>query len=138
VALTDVTVAMGPLQFIDRSHTLGSLGRSFLRLHDDTPDQHPWLAAWPRTELVDMGAGDATAHSALTVHGAPENSGERPRVVVALAYFSADTLYTGAPFARTDGLGLAVNGPFDHPKFPLVPVPGEEPIGPWMPAASGR
>ena len=35
-------------------------------------------------------------------------------------YLASDTLYTGAPFARTDGLGLQINRPFDHPRFPVV------------------
>ena len=40
--------------------------------------------------------------------------------LVAWTYFDAATQYTGTPFAQTDGLGMTINGPFDHPDFPLV------------------
>jgi len=122
IALAPVSAEMGPLRFLDRSHHEGSLGRSFLRDGDETQIQHPWLDHCSMTSLLAMRPGDATVHSALTVHGASDNSGRMPRIVMTAAYFAADTLYTGAPFARTDGLGMAVNAPFDHPNFPLVPM----------------
>ena len=65
-------------------------------------------------------AGDATVHCAMTPHRAPANETSAPRWVYSVSVFPADTLYTGAPQAFTDGLGLAVNEPFDHPRFPLL------------------
>jgi hypothetical protein len=32
----------------------------------------------------------------------------------------ADCLYTGASSHATDGLGLVVNQPFEHARFPIV------------------
>jgi hypothetical protein len=32
----------------------------------------------------------------------------------------ADALYTGAQQRRTDGLGLKVNEPIEHPRFPRL------------------
>ncbi|MEU6419640.1 phytanoyl-CoA dioxygenase family protein [Streptomyces spiralis] len=120
VALAPVTPEMGPLRFYDRSHVRGLLGRSFVRPHDDMPTQHPWLADLPITEGAALAPGDATVHHCLTVHGAGENTSDAVRLSFAATYFDADTLYTGAPYGQTDQLGLGINGPFDHPRFPAL------------------
>ncbi|MFD0851413.1 hypothetical protein ACFQ07_04245, partial [Actinomadura adrarensis] len=88
---------------------------------DDALTQHPWLADLDLSEPFDLAAGDATVHSALVIHGAPENRRDRPRLSFTATYFDADTLYTGAPYGQTDDLGLTVNKPFDHELFPVVP-----------------
>ena len=121
LALEPVTPAMGPMRFVDRSHEAGVLCRSFLSPNDDAISQHPWLGELEAVGPTALQPGDATAHSCLTVHGAAANLGDRARVAVKAMYFAADTLFTGAPFPQTDGLGLFVNAPFDHPKFPQVP-----------------
>lgn len=120
LALGDIPATMGSLRFYDRSHVYGVLGRSFARSGDDALSQHPWLRDLPLSEPLDLSAGDATIHSALTIHGAAANTHDRPRLSYAWTYFDAATQYTGAPFAQTDGLGLVVNEPFDHPDFPIV------------------
>lgn len=122
LALVDIPASMGSLRFYDRSHAFGVLGRSFVRPADDALTQHPWLADLELSPPLDLRAGDATIHSALTIHGAAANEHDRPRLSYAWTYFDAATQYTGAPFAQTDGLGLTVNEPFDHPEFPVVPT----------------
>jgi ectoine hydroxylase-related dioxygenase (phytanoyl-CoA dioxygenase family) len=120
LALVDVPADMGALRFFSGSHRHGLLGRSFTRAGDDQLSQHPWLKELEPSPPLDLRAGDATVHHALTVHGAPANRRDAPRLSFTATYFDADALYTGTPYAQTDGLGLAVNRPFDHPRFPCV------------------
>ena len=120
LALIDIPATMGSLRFYDRSHAYGVLGRSFARPCDDALTQHPWLAELELSPPHDLHAGDATIHSALTIHGAAGNEHDTPRLSYAWTYFDAQTKYTGSPFAQTDNLGLAVNEVFDHPSFPLI------------------
>ncbi|MBC6459476.1 phytanoyl-CoA dioxygenase family protein [Actinomadura sp. HBU206391] len=122
LALADVPADMGSLRFYNRSHLHGTLGRSFVRDGDDAPSQHPWLTALELSPPLDLAAGDATVHSSLVVHGAPANRRDEPRLSFTATYFDAAALYTGAPYGQTDDLGLEVNRPFEHPRFPLVPA----------------
>ncbi|MEU6037338.1 phytanoyl-CoA dioxygenase family protein [Actinomadura sp. NPDC047616] len=122
LALDDVPADMGALRFYNGSHRYGSLGRSFVRDGDDALSNHPWLETLELSEPLDLAAGDATVHSALVIHGAPENRRDRPRLSFTATYFDAAALYTGAPYGQTDDLGLKVNEPFDHPRFPVVPT----------------
>jgi hypothetical protein len=121
LALVEVPAVMGPLRFYSGSHRHGILGRSFVREGDDALSQHPWVGELESSPPFDLAAGDATVHSALVVHAAPGNRHTSRRLSYAVTYFDAGALYTGAPFPQTDGLGLRVNEPFDHPRFPLLP-----------------
>lgn len=118
LALADVPADMGSLRFYSGSHRYGLLGRSFTRAGDDQITQHPWLKELELSPPLDLKAGDATVHHALTVHGAPANHRDTPRLSFTVTYFDADALYTGTPYRQTDGLGLEVNRPFEHPRFP--------------------
>ena len=120
LALVDIPASMGSLRFYDRSHQYGLLGRSFARDDDDAVTRHPWLTDLELSPPLDLTAGDATIHSALTIHGASANQHDDPRLSFAWTYFDAATNYTGSPFKQTDDLGLRVNEPFDHPAFPIV------------------
>lgn len=120
LALADVPADMGSLRFYSGSHQYGTLGRSFVRPGDDALSAHPWLSSLPVSPPLDLAAGDATVHSSLVIHGAPANLRETPRLSFTATYFDAETLYTGAAYGQTDGLGLTVNRPFEHPSFPVV------------------
>jgi ectoine hydroxylase-related dioxygenase (phytanoyl-CoA dioxygenase family) len=122
LALADVPADMGSLRFYNGSHLYGTLGRSFVRNGDDALSSHPWLSSLPMSPPLDLAPGDATVHSSLVIHGAPENRRDTPRLSFTATYFDADTLYTGAAYGQTDNLGLTVNRPFDHPSFPVVPA----------------
>lgn len=122
LALAEVPADMGSLRFYTGSHRYGTLGRSFVRDGDDALGRHPWLRDLELSPPLDLAPGDATVHSALTIHGAPRNARDTPRLSFTATYFDAAALYTGALYGQTDSLGLEVNEPFDHPKFPLVPV----------------
>ncbi|WP_214326743.1 phytanoyl-CoA dioxygenase family protein [Nonomuraea sediminis] len=120
LALVDVPADMGSLRFYNGSHRYGLLGRSFTRAGDDQLTQHPWLKELELSPPLDLKAGDATVHHALTVHGAPANQRDTPRLSFTVTYFDADALYTGMPYQQTDGLGLEANKPFDHARFPCL------------------
>lgn len=111
LALVDVPADMGALRFYTGSHRHGLLGRSFLREGDDQLTQHPWLTELDLSPPLDLKAGDATVHHALTVHGAPANRRDSARLSFTATYFDAAALYTGAPYGQTDDLGLSVNAP---------------------------
>ena len=42
------------------------------------------------------------------------------RWAVSIGYMDSGSLYTGAPNRLTDGLGIGINMPLDHAKFPVV------------------
>jgi ectoine hydroxylase-related dioxygenase (phytanoyl-CoA dioxygenase family) len=122
VALVDMPADMGTMRFLSRSHLQGVLGRAFIGEEDtDILEAQPWLEKLELSSPLDLEAGDATVHHTLTVHGAPENRTESRRLSVAASYFDAEALYTGAEFAYTDGLGLEVDAPLNHPRFPEIP-----------------
>ena len=72
---------------------------------------------------ITLEPGDATMHDALTPHSAGPNLTDDIRWGLAMTYFPSEALYTGAPHRSFDGLGLTINGPFDHPSFPIVGEP---------------
>ncbi|MCG3753979.1 phytanoyl-CoA dioxygenase family protein [Amycolatopsis sp. Poz14] len=119
VALMDLPAEMGTLRFVTGSHRLGSLGRdAHMRPDADRLERFvkPDLVSPP----LSLKAGDATIHADLTIHGAAPNQSDESRWAVSIGYMDADSLYTGAPNRLTDGLGIPVNTPLDHAKFPVV------------------
>jgi ectoine hydroxylase-related dioxygenase (phytanoyl-CoA dioxygenase family) len=121
IALVDVPAVMGTMRFLSQSHRQGVLGRSFVGDEEsDIFESQPWLRRLRLSPPIDLAAGDATVHHALTVHGAPENRADTRRLSLAASYFDAGALYTGAEFAYTDNLGLKVDAPLDHPRFPEI------------------
>jgi hypothetical protein len=120
VAISSITPEMGALRFYDGSRRFGSLGKSFLEPGDDTQNRYPDLRKLALSPPLTLVPGDATVHHGLTVHGAPENATQITRIAMSMTYFDAATLYTGAPFATMDQLGLKVDAPFDHPEYPLL------------------
>ena len=124
IALEEMPAERGTMRFCSGSHREGSLGHNVGRSPDD-PDVHevyPWLAErCPLSEPRDMGPGDATAHSSLVLHCAPENTTDVPRWVYISMYIPADTLWTGQPFSDADVQDVLVKGqPFDHPNYPII------------------
>jgi ectoine hydroxylase-related dioxygenase (phytanoyl-CoA dioxygenase family) len=103
IALTDMPPEMGVMRFYEGSHKLGPLGRSFIHGNRDLAVEHEWLQELSLSPPLALSAGDATVHDSLTVHGAPENRTEKPRVAYVLNYVPADALYVGIPAAVTSG-----------------------------------
>ena len=115
MALDEVRPEEGSMQFFSGSQKFGLLGRAHKLF------EYPRLKAeCPLTEPNHLLPGDATAHISSTVHGAGQNVGKNPRWGFITAYLPADALYTGTASRYTDGLGLEVGKPLDHPRFPII------------------
>ena len=115
LALDEVRPDQGPLQFYSGSQKLGQLGGASTLF-----DYPRLLAECPLTEPDHLLPGDATAHMSGVVHGAAQNVGRNPRWGFISAYLPADARYSGRPSRYTDGLGLEIGKPLDHPRFPII------------------
>jgi hypothetical protein len=124
VALVDIPPEMGTMRFLNGSHCAGLLGR-YLNRTDGICliDENPWvLETYEMSAPIHLKAGDATVHNLMIVHYAPENETDRMRWVYSTQWLPPATRYTGAPNHRTDGLGLQIDRPLEHPRFPVIPT----------------
>ncbi|TXH66355.1 MAG: phytanoyl-CoA dioxygenase [Lysobacteraceae bacterium] len=124
VPLIDCPPEMGTMRFLNGSHRSGLYGRFLNRddgvsLIDDHPDV---LERFTQSPPLDLRAGDATVHNLAVIHYAPANITDEPRWVYANQWLPPSARYTGAPNHRTDGWGLELDKPLDHPRFPLIPT----------------
>jgi Phytanoyl-CoA dioxygenase (PhyH) len=120
IALDEITVDQGSLQFYSGSHRCGLLGKIGPDPNMDLLDEYPEVARFPLSPPNHLKSGDATVHHGLTVHGAGANYTPRPPWSYAVAYFPADARYTGAPNHDCDGFDLKPGQPIEHPSFSLV------------------
>jgi ectoine hydroxylase-related dioxygenase (phytanoyl-CoA dioxygenase family) len=120
VALNDMPPERGVMRFLNGSHRIGNLGRTRAQGKGTTEYYPELFDEYETSEPLSLAAGDATVHNAQVVHWAPENSTDEPRWGYIIAYFPDDALYTGAPNHNFDDIGLEVNQPFEHPRFPRV------------------
>lgn len=124
IPLIDCPPEMGTLRFLSGSHRAGLLGR-YLNRNDGIclADENPWvLDQYKISPPLHLRAGDATVHNLAIVHRAPENATALTRWVYTTQWLPLAARYTGAPNHRTDGLGLAIDQPLDHPRFPVIPT----------------
>jgi len=119
VALMDMTPEMGTLRFVSGSQRFGSLGCD-AHMRPDADRTNGYFSLDQVSPPLVLKAGDATVHADLTIHGAAPNESNESRWAVSIGYMDANSLYTGAPNRLTDGLGLELNKPLDHPKFAIV------------------
>lgn len=120
--LVDCSARMGTMRFLEGSHRAGMLGR-YLNRRDGVSlvDENPWvLDEFAISPPLDLKAGDATVHNLAIIHFAPANRTSDPRWVYSTQWLPPATRFTGAPNHRTDGLGLAIDAPLDHPRFPVL------------------
>lgn len=127
IALNDVPPQRGSMRFFSQSHRAGPLGRAHEAgagtstvLTDIFKNYPNFQDDYQLSPPIHLRPGDATIHNGLTVHGAPGNSTDVPRWNFTLSYFPGDTLYTGAQYGNTDGIGLRVDHYFEHPLFPEI------------------
>ncbi|MCP3102432.1 phytanoyl-CoA dioxygenase family protein [Myxococcus sp. K15C18031901] len=121
--LVECPPEMGSMRFLGGSHRVGLLGR-YLNRRDGVSlvDENPWvLDAHESSPPLHLRPGDITVHDLAVVHCAQENRSTAPRWVYATQWLPPAARYTGAPNHRTDGHGLALDEPLDHPRFPLIP-----------------
>jgi Phytanoyl-CoA dioxygenase (PhyH) len=115
MALDDVTPEMGSVQFYEGSHKLGLMGWE--------PTGFPRVSDCPLSPPLTLAPGDATAHIAMVVHGAPENRTEQPRWGYISNYFPGMAPYTGAPSHHLGDAVLEPGQPLALPSFPVVYEP---------------
>jgi ectoine hydroxylase-related dioxygenase (phytanoyl-CoA dioxygenase family) len=129
VAAVEITPDMGCLQYLSGSHRLPPMGKAnTYRRADGSIAPKGAVEIYP--ELLEkfevspafhMKAGDALAHHSLTMHYSQENqSRSNDRWAWGSRRMDARICYNGAPNHRTDGRGLVLDRPFDHPAFPIV------------------
>jgi ectoine hydroxylase-related dioxygenase (phytanoyl-CoA dioxygenase family) len=117
LALRDVTPEMGPMVHLTGSHHTPPMGT----LLKDVPARYPWLfEEYESTKPHALGQGDVMFHHPLVWHSSGPNTTDLPRWGMTCNRISADCLYTGLQMANTDGLGLEVWKPLDHPNFPTI------------------
>jgi hypothetical protein len=122
VALADVTVELGPMRFIDRSHRDGPLGSVLNDEGLDLLDIYPKLAE-RMTPPMEYRAGDATVHGGFTAHGTLPNVTDRPRLCHIFSYAPADTRWQNAEIRNW---GSERTRP-DEEIYPIIwPRPSEE------------
>ena len=89
IALDHITVNMGGMRFVDRSHALGMLG--LVDLDETYPELHDMTV----TDVVELAPGDATVHTMYTIHGTDANETASPRWGLIVGYIPEDAMYTG-------------------------------------------
>jgi phytanoyl-CoA hydroxylase len=133
IALDEVTAANGAVRMAPGSHLLGErLPAVFGTGASYFAERRP-MAVRPITdpadagldvEVLELGAGEATIHHALTWHASGANSTDRPRRAAVVRYVADGTIWFGADryeFNYTDEeVGLRVGDPIGGPYFPLV------------------
>jgi ectoine hydroxylase-related dioxygenase (phytanoyl-CoA dioxygenase family) len=122
LALDHLTPDMGTMHFLEGSHRGEIFGR--IPASEDpyvVLKNHPHLLEdYAEVASPTFEPGDATFHHCQIVHGAPANTSDRMRWSYTLGCLAADSLYTGASCVYTDGLGLPVEQPLRHPRFPQI------------------
>lgn len=126
VALVEMTPEMAPLQ-----HLIGSHKEPWIEPTEEDPTRiftpgagtsaAEALAKYPKTAAGHLDPGDTICHHGLTFHGTETaNETDRIRWTWISQRFASDILYTGKKNTRSDGLGLRLGQPLDHPYFPVV------------------
>ncbi len=94
-----------------------------LVLDPSDPRDGAWVQALiddPSVEVRDTLLGQIKELRELRPAPALALFAETPRWVYTAMVLPAETLYIGAPHRRTDGLGLVVNEPLSHERFPVL------------------
>ena len=121
IALEDMPAERGVMRFLSGSQREGSLGRLGFGAGDMT-DYYPHLEEeYEMSPPLDLKAGDCTVHNGAVVHGAPENSTDKPRWAYIMSYFPRDIKYNGAQHHIFNAeAGCVLNQAIDTPQFPTV------------------
>jgi hypothetical protein len=122
IALDDIPAERGSMRFLSGSHRAGPLGKMGLISGMEPTEYYPdLLERHPLSTPLDLAPGDATVHNGMVVHGAPQNSTDKPRWAFLCSYHPSDTCYTGAPHhIFSADIGLEVGKPIKHERFRVV------------------
>jgi ectoine hydroxylase-related dioxygenase (phytanoyl-CoA dioxygenase family) len=121
MALDDVKIDNGCMQFIPKSHRWGRLEPVNLVTPQDVRSVVPDPDNKDFTPVpMEMPAGSCTFHYGLTFHYAGPNLTERPRRAIVTIYMPDGYTYTGGEHPVTDDLGLKPGDPLVSDRFPLL------------------
>ena len=126
VAVDDVTMENGCLQFVPGSHNFGKLASvNPPHLEVEGESIRDRLKAMghpvPDPAAMEMGAGGVTFHHGCTFHYAGPNRSDRPRRAFAIIYIPESVRFTGEWDAGcTPAEELEVDGEWDHPLHPIL------------------
>ncbi len=119
MALDDVSVQNGCMQFIPGSHLWGSLPPINLSNPQDifqyVPDKEK-----VEPKVMAMSAGSCTFHNGLTFHYASSNQTDRPRRAMITIYMPEGITYREQRHIVTDGLGLKPGELIARDLFPVL------------------
>ncbi|GIX06835.1 MAG: SnoK protein [Candidatus Poribacteria bacterium] len=123
MALDDVTVHNGCMQFIPGTHRLGKLPPINLVQPQDIfsmipPEKKHLIGKEPY--VAEMKAGSCTFHDGRTFHYASPNRSDKPRRAMVVIYMADGTTYNGKRHICTDPLGLQVGDRLEGELFPLL------------------
>ncbi|CAN5559594.1 phytanoyl-CoA dioxygenase family protein [soil metagenome] len=119
IALGDVPAERGCMTFLPGSQARTDLMAQNLADERSLFEVCPDLIWSPRV-TVPLRAGDATFHHGRCAHMAQPNRTDEARVAHVVIFMEAGTRYTGGGHVVTDGQGLRIGEPMEHPLFPRV------------------
>jgi len=134
IALDDVTLANGAVQFASGSHLLGErlpanfgTGSSYLgeqRAAGVQAVTDPDAAGLP-VEVMELQAGEVSFHHSMTWHASGANTTDRPRRAFVIRYVGDGTIWLGSrryAYNYTDEeVGVPLGEPIGGRYFPIVP-----------------
>ena len=139
LAIDDVEADMSTMEYVPRSHRIGSLGRQIpfdAARRGELPIEVLAKAGMPKhwSELLNdhdrefigekvsfaVKAGEAIAHDGMMIHSTGANTSDKVRRAMGIVIIAANAQYTGIPRKEFDELGLETYGQFDHSDFPVI------------------
>ncbi|HVM66315.1 MAG TPA: phytanoyl-CoA dioxygenase family protein [Acidimicrobiales bacterium] len=110
----------GTMSFVNRSHRMGVMGDYTTYGDGDALDAFPELRQRDMSEAMVYGVGDVTVHTHLTVHGAGENTTDRPRWAYIIITQPADVCWNGSPCPNFDHSAMRPWQPLGDDRFPVI------------------
>ena len=122
VAVDDVDIQNGCMQFIPGSHQYGKLAPIKLGVDGESVVEKMKQEGQPVGEpaVMDMPAGGVTFHHGCLFHYATPNRSDRPRRAFAIIYIPDYAVFTGGREAAGAGEEMEAGKPWDHPLHPIL------------------
>lgn len=122
IAVDDVDLQNGCMQFIPGSHKYGKLEPIKLGVDGESVVEKMKQAGQTVGEpaVMDMPAGGVTFHHGCLFHYATPNRSDRPRRAFAIIYIPDYAVFTGGREAAGAGEEMEAGKPWDHPLHPIL------------------
>ena len=122
IAVDDVCIENGCLQFVPQSHKFGlQEGIALAKEGDSIVDKMKARGHTVQDPVaVEMAAGGVTFHHGCNFHFAGPNQTENRRRAFAIIYIPDHIKFTGGSEAAGAGDEMKAGGPWDHPVHPIL------------------